>query len=53
MGRFEVVFKKMFNISEVYTETIEERVLNEYDTVFHFSLEVPGLINQKYEYVNI
>ena len=53
VGRFEYIFKKYFNLNTIYAEYIEENVLKDYDTIFHFSLEIFDLEFQKYKRVDI
>ena len=52
VGIYKDVFEKIFNISNVY-DFITEKRLNDYDTTFHFTLEIKGLKFQKYNRKNI
>ncbi len=47
------VFKDIFNIGIVYPFIINNTEMNNFDTVFHLTLEIKSLINQKYSRSNI
>ena len=46
-GRFLDVFKNEFNLPVVY-DALSELEMNKFDTLFHFTKEIPGLTYQKY-----
>tara|TARA_Y100001970_G_C14257661_1_gene876735 strand:+ start:10308 stop:11462 length:1155 start_codon:yes stop_codon:yes gene_type:complete len=52
VGKFNQIFKKLFNIENVY-DYITEKELKNFDTSFHFTLEIDELIYQKYNRQNI
>ena len=49
VGRFNSLFEKYFNLTNIYGDIISEKELNSYISIFHITLEVKKLINQKYE----
>ena len=49
MSRFNSLFEKYFNLTNIYGDIISEKELNSYISIFHITLEVKKLINQKYE----
>ena len=53
VGRYKEVFEKFFMIKNIYEEIIDEDSLNAYDTIFHITLEIKELFNQKYDRKNI
>ena len=48
VGRFKYIFSKYFNLHNIYQDYFDEKVFNNFDTVFHFTLEIKMLLNQKY-----
>ncbi|PPR46020.1 MAG: hypothetical protein CFH18_00404 [Alphaproteobacteria bacterium MarineAlpha5_Bin8] len=48
VDRFKIIFKKFFNLSNIYPNFISQTELNTYDTIFHVTLEINQLKNQKY-----
>ena len=48
VGRFKKIFYDYANIDNVYEDFIQETHLKEFDTIFHFTLEIKQLVNQKY-----
>ena len=40
-------------IKNIYEDIIDEDSLDAYDTIFHITLEIKGLSNQKYDRKNI
>ena len=53
VGRYKEVFEKFFMIKNIYEDIIDEDSLDSYDTIFHITLEIKGLSNQKYDRKNI
>ena len=53
VGRYRNIFKKYFNINNIYDEVISEKSIKKYDTVFHLTLEINELVYQKYNRQNI
>ena len=53
VGRYRNIFKKYFNINNIYDEVISEKSIKKYDTVFHLTLEINELAHQKYNRQNI
>ena len=53
VGRYKNIFEKYFNINNVYEEVISDNSINKYDTIFHITLEIKGLLFQKYDRQNI
>jgi hypothetical protein len=47
------VFKDFFNLEIVYPFIINNTEMNNFDTVFHLTLEIKSLVNQKYSRSNI
>lgn len=47
-GKYKIIFKKYFDLHNVYGDFLSDLEIKEYDTIFHVSLEVPELKNQKY-----
>ena len=48
VDRFDIIFKRFFNISNLYPNFISQSQIDTYDTVFHVTLEINKLKNQKY-----
>ena len=48
VGRFSPILMKYFNFNSIYSDIIEEKELEKYDTIFHLSLEIKALKYQKY-----
>ncbi len=46
--RFTFIFKNYFEIEKIFPYIISEKDIDNYDSVFHLTLEIPALINQKY-----
>ena len=53
VGQYKNIFKKYFNINNIYEEVISEKSIKIYDTIFHITLEINELIYQKYDRKNI
>ena len=49
VGRYSSIFKRYFNINQVYEEVISDKSIKEYDTIFHLTLEIEALSYQKYD----
>jgi len=47
-GRYKVIFKNYFDCKKIYADVILETDLIKYDTIYHLSLEISALQNQKY-----
>ena len=52
-GEYYFVFQNFFKIENIYPFTIKKSEFNNFDTVFHLTLEIKSLINQKYLRSNI
>tara|TARA_Y100001970_G_scaffold166351_1_gene203444 strand:+ start:9488 stop:10627 length:1140 start_codon:yes stop_codon:yes gene_type:complete len=52
-GKYSFIFKKYFKIKNTFSYVISKNQMLEYDTHFHFTLEIKPLINQKYFRTNI
>ena len=48
VGRFKKIFYDYASIDNIYEDIIKEKDLKEFDTIFHFTLEIKQLVNQKY-----
>ena len=53
VGKYSLIFRKYFQIDDIYEEFISERSLNLFDSVFHLTLEIDDLTNQKYQRADI
>lgn len=49
VGRFKSLFEKYFNLTNIYCDIVSEKKLASYISIFHITLEIEKLINQKYE----
>ena len=47
-GEFQFLFKKYFNLNNNFPYMINNVDLEKFDTIFHLTLEIQSLINQKY-----
>ena len=47
--KFHVVFTKFFNLKNIYKNFISQLEVDKYDTVFHVTLEIKGLVKVKLE----
>ncbi len=52
-GEQSFIFRDFFNLNIVYPFIIKNTEINNFDTVFHLTLEIKSLINQKYSRSNI
>ncbi len=52
-GRHYYLFKEFFGFIDIYPSIISHNDLNDYDTVFHITLEIGALKYQKYKRSNI
>ena len=52
-GDYSFLFRDYFGLKTTYPFLIEKNEMNKYDTVFHLTLEIKTLINQKYLRSNI
>ena len=48
MGEFDFLFKDYFNIENNFPYIVDNVDLEKFDTIFHLTLEIKSLINQKY-----
>ena len=48
VGRYGMVFKKYFDLENIFEDIISESDLNKHDVIYHFSLELINLKYQKY-----
>ena len=48
MGEFQFLFRDYFDLKYIFPYVINNVELQKFDTIFHFSLEIQSLINQKY-----
>ena len=48
VGEFEFLFKDYFNLKNNFPYIIDNVDLEKFDTIFHLTLEIQSLINQKY-----
>ena len=48
VGEFEFLLKDYFNLKNNYPYIIDNADLRKFDTIFHLTLEIQSLINQKY-----
>ena len=48
VGKYSFLFKKYFDIQNIFPDFISKNELQKYDTIFHFSLEIKSIKNQKY-----
>ncbi len=48
MGEFQFLFKDYFNLKNNFPYIIDNVDLEKFDTIFHLTLEIDSLINQKY-----
>jgi len=49
VDKYKLIFEKYFKLYNLYENIVSEEVIKSYDTHFHFTLEIPELINQKYD----
>ena len=49
VGRYKSLFEKYFNLTNIFCDIISEKELNSFISIFHITLEIKKLINQKYE----
>ena len=47
-GKYKIIFEKYFRLNNVYGDTLSAAETKKYDTIFHVSLEIQELKNQKY-----
>ena len=47
-GEFHFLFKDYFNLKNNFPYIIDNVDLEKFDTIFHLTLEIQSLINQKY-----
>ena len=52
-GEHSFIFRDFFSLNIVYPFVIKNTEINNFDTVFHLTLEIKSLINQKYFRSNI
>ena len=52
-GDYTFVFQDFFNLENIYPFTIKKTEIDKFDTVFHLTLEIKSLVNQKYFRSNI
>ena len=49
IGRYYEIFKRYFKIKNLHEDVIDEKKMNQYDTLFHFTLEINEFLFQKYD----
>jgi len=52
-GEYYFIFQNFFKIEDIYPFIIKKSEFNNFDTIFHLTLEIKSLINQKYSRSNI
>ena len=52
-GDYSFLFKDFFNLKKIYPFIIKKKEIDKFDTVFHVTLEIKSLVNQKYYRTNI
>ncbi len=52
-GEYEIIFRDFYKIPKIYPFIIEKNEFNNFDTIFHLTLEINNLVNQKYSRSNI
>ncbi len=52
-GEYSFIFRDFFKLYNIYPFIIKKNEINSFDTVFHLTLEIKSLINQKYSRSNI
>ena len=45
--QYSFIFKDIFKLDKIYPYIISKKELNQFDSVFHFTLEIEALKNQK------
>lgn len=45
---YSFIFKKYFKLTKLYPYLVSEKTVNKYSSLFHFTLEIESLKNQKY-----
>ena len=50
---YSFLFKDFFKLENIYSFTIKKTEIDKFDTVFHLTLEIRSLVNQKYSRSNI
>jgi len=50
---YSFLFKNFFKLENIYSFTIKKTEIDKFDTVFHLTLEIKSLVNQKYSRSNI
>ena len=49
VGRYKKIFSEFFDLKFIYKDLISKKTLNEFNTIFHVSIEIKGLNIQKYD----
>ena len=52
-GDHAFLFQDFFKLENIFPFTIKKTEINKFDTVFHLTLEIKSLVNQKYSRSNI
>ncbi len=52
-GEYSFIFQDYFKLRNIYPFTIKQNEIKNYETVFHITLEIKSLVNQKYLRSNI
>mgnify|MGYP001050268596 FL=1 len=50
---YSFLFKDFFKLEDIYSFTIKKKEIDKFDTLFHLTLEIKSLVNQKYSRSNI
>ena len=52
-GKYSFIFRDFFKLPIIYPFTIKKNEIDSFDTIFHLTLEIKSLVNQKYSRSNI
>lgn len=52
-ANYSFIFQKYFKLKKLYPYLVSEKTINKYSSLFHFTLEIEALKNQKYIRSNI
>jgi len=48
VGRFQYIFSKYFDLNNIFKDLVDVNEFRFFDTIFHITIEVKNLLNQKY-----
>ena len=48
VGRFQYIFSKYFDLNNIYKDLVDVNEFRFFDTIFHITIEIKDLLNQKY-----